>query len=538
MGETPNLRQNPEEKCKMFAKVVEQFTELPRPIVTILAENKGADYKLKKENGYFKLPNGDFYPHNLFGAIQSLTSHSGDDMEEAIIRAAFKDISKFTLKPKLVVELLSDGVQSVKNAQMVIDKIQFQISASPIMENLEQSWKNMSSSIHDNYPGTLLCVQRVFERKKIYTMENLPQTKKDIVSLMKEIPANNVVPQLLEQALGIEVPKLNISLVTGQCYNIINDCTVPITIFKLETNYTLSPIGYLMPSDIKCELNPEIKDICEFFRSNAEYIASRLKDLNVAGNINVNNHLFNVTARVGGDYNVISTNVDCNKFTKFAALREYRQFRLTLVNDVDLSQEFTAAVDNLPTFALKKLESVNKFKAFFQRFGTHVVTSCFGGGAMEFAVSVENKETLKSIEDIRRFASQLRADFGNVFGLGIDSTYTGGYQNESRTNLSGTSYNATLKGGDMTYHIRNLTQLSSDKASEHIEKWVQSLSVQPLMLNTNMHLMPLSYYARKHNPNAGQQIDLASQELFKDNLKYVPVSTRTPPRPKPPHHPL
>ncbi|CAF4008167.1 unnamed protein product [Rotaria sp. Silwood1] len=517
----------------MFAKVVEHFTELQRPIVTILAENEGLDYELEMENGYFKLPNGDFYPHNLFDAIQSLTSHSGDVMGEAIIRAAFNDITKFTLEPKRVVKLLPDRVESVKNAQMVIDRIQFQISASPIMQNLEQSWKNMSFSIRDNHPGTLLCVQRVFERKKIYTMENLPQTEKDIVSLMKEIPANDVIPQLLEQAMGIKVPKLNISPVTGQCYNIINDCTVPITIFKLETNYTLSPIGYLIPSDIKCELNPEIKDICEFVSSNAEYIESRLKDLNVVGNINAHDHVFHVSARVGGGYNVISTNVECNKFTKFTALREYRQFRLTLVNDVDLSTEFTAAVDNLPNFALEELESVKKFNAFFQRFGTHVVTSCFGGGAIEITASVETTKTFKSIEDMRGFASQLRAVFGNVFGLGIDSSYTGGYQRESRTNLSNISYTIALKGGDMAYHIRNLAQLSSDKASEHIQKWVQSLSVQPLMLNTNMHLVPLSYYVRKYNPNAAQEIDLASQELFKANLKYVSSLNPPPPPPRP-----
>jgi hypothetical protein len=54
-----------------------------------------------------------------------------------------------------------------------------------------------------------------------------------------------------------------------------------------------------------------------------------------------------------------------------------------------------------------------------------------------------------------------------------------------------------------------------------MEKWVQSLTTQPLMLHTNMGLVPLSYYVEKKNRSAAENIDLASRELFIANLKYI-----------------
>ncbi len=528
MAEKPAVQKNPEKKCEMFANVVRQFIQLPMPIVTVLAENEAQGYKLKKTNGYFELPNGKYYPYNIYEAIRSLTSASRDKMGEAIVRTAFKDIKKYTVEKNRVKKLLPVGLESVNVAQNIIDKIQYQISSCPVMDNLEKCWENMNSCIRDDNPGTLLCMQRVFERKKIYTMEDLPKTENDILSLMKEIPTNYAVPALLEQALGIKVPKLNISLVTGHCYNIIQDCTLPVSIFKLETNYTLSPIGYLIPSEIKCELNSETLDICKFISSRAEYIRSRLKDLNISANIHVDASVFDSEVRSGAGYNYINKNTGLNTHTKFNMLREYRKFRLTLAKNTDLSEEFISAVKDLPKFTGDESESVNKFKVFFQRFGTHVVTSCFGGGAIQITGSAETENTLKSEQDRRAFIAQLRIDFTKKFGVHTDSTYTNDYQNQSTTHLSNLKYSLNFKGGDWPYHHQNLTD-SSDGAPDHVEKWNQSLTLNPMMLDTNMNLTPLSWYVQKYYPDTAKEIDRASERLFKTNCESERPSTPLPP---------
>ncbi|UJR18157.1 hypothetical protein I4U23_005057 [Adineta vaga] len=529
MSGKPSERKHPENKCSSIGAVLHQFINLPKPIITILAENEAVDFELPKQNGYFKLPNGEFYPYNLFQAIQTLTTKSGDVMGETIIRTAFKDIKAFEIQ-KRKIELLKVGSQLVNSATEVMNRITFNITKTEIADKLYSCWNNMSSSERNDCPGTLECIQRVFERKGICTMAQLPKTESEILNLMKEIPSNYVVPKLLEQALGIKVPKLNFSPVVGYCYSIINDCTIPASIFNLGTTYILSPIGYMMPSEFVCDVCSETKDACQFFNSDNEYINARLSDLNVIGQVNANAFKFNINVRAAKGYNIINKNAERHVNTTFTSLREYRQFRLTLASDIELNSDFVSAIQRLPKFELNNSNSVAQFTEFFQRFGTHVVTSCFGGGAIEIEASVENANTTINMQDLRSLVGQLKAGFSDKFRLEVDATYTNGYQYTSRRDLTNIHYSTSFKGGDIMFHLQNPDGNSHETVIEYKRKWIESLTTQPVMLNTDMKIVPVSYYVRQKNQNTAENIDLASQKLFEANLKY----TAPPPPPPPP----
>ncbi|CAF5228666.1 unnamed protein product, partial [Rotaria magnacalcarata] len=136
-------------------------------------------------------------------------------------------------------------------------------------------------------------------------------------------------------------------------------------------------------------MHSETKDVCQFVNSYNDYINCRLKDLNVIGQIRSETSAFNIDAGGSTGYNVITKNAAHDVRTKFTSLREYRQFRLPLANDIALDSDFESVVRDLPRFDLNDHTSVTKFQAFFQRYGTHVVISCFGGGSIEIEATVQ-----------------------------------------------------------------------------------------------------------------------------------------------------
>jgi hypothetical protein len=90
-----NIKKRPQARLRKFKNVIESYTQFPKPVVIAVAENRGADYDLPMVNGYYKLPNGDFYPRNLFEKIQTVTSSCGDPIGDAVIRSAFRDSDDF-----------------------------------------------------------------------------------------------------------------------------------------------------------------------------------------------------------------------------------------------------------------------------------------------------------------------------------------------------------------------------------------------------------------------------------------------------------
>ena len=105
-GLSPKVQKHWENRRQCFVSVFRQVTGLP--IVAVLAENRADDYELPKTNGYYDVSDKEFYPYNLFVAIQRLACKSGDIIGEAIVRTAFKDITRSKIVPKEI-ELLSSG---------------------------------------------------------------------------------------------------------------------------------------------------------------------------------------------------------------------------------------------------------------------------------------------------------------------------------------------------------------------------------------------------------------------------------------------
>ena len=409
-----------------------------------------------------------------------------------------------------------------------MDQITRNISPTELTKKLDECWESMEEFKRNGSPAILECIKSVFRKNNINEKSQLPRTDNDIVMLMKEIPTDSLVPEIFEKAFEIKVPKLNIPLLVGHCYNIITGCTT-LSIFDLGDSDTLSPIGYLMPSGIKCDLCSETKVVCEYFRSRDEYIKYRLRDLNIHQSVDVNKLKWGTDGQTVMGYNIFDTDTAYGSPAKITLFLEFRKFQLTLVSNIDLNHDFKSAVEDLPEFDEKSNESVDKFKNFFQTFGTHVVTSCFGGGAIE--VEVPSPDEMQRISDSNKydFFMKTKANLMKTIDLHWNFIPIPMGEINSPSVLESTNYSIHCRGGDMKNHVQTISEHPSLGGHEKMAKWIESLATQPLMLQTNMTLVPVSYYVRETYPQKEKHFNRAYQQLLEANLEYVPRPSSDPP---------
>ncbi|CAL8138948.1 unnamed protein product [Orchesella dallaii] len=81
----------PTNTLKQFKEVIEDVSLFPNPINLVVAENDAEEYKLPLLNGYYKLPNNEYYPRNLFEKMDQVTKNTKDIVGAEIFQTAFRD---------------------------------------------------------------------------------------------------------------------------------------------------------------------------------------------------------------------------------------------------------------------------------------------------------------------------------------------------------------------------------------------------------------------------------------------------------------
>ncbi len=380
-GKKP-LRNNPLPRYELVARLVKD-AGFPEPISVIGAENEAED--LPEMNGYFKLPSGEYYPYNIFRRIQQITTEN-DPIGEAIIRTAFTNPAQLRVYERMKMKL-DRGSENPLYSLVLADMIgaQFSVQPTPIANKLDSVWNNaINPELRKNYSGSLKIVQNIFQVRNIREFNELPRTSEDVIRFLKEIPQNEAILTLLEKALGIVVPELNIAYLVGQGYDVLKDHPAQSPFHFVA--YKPSPLGYKLPVGIKCELVTETEDICVFNESRLDYTSRRLTDLNLPPT-----EVSLLSSSVKAGYNVMQQ-MKANNNNEFTTVREHRIFQLTL-EDPPLAPVFIKELEQLPKFS-DQTHIKQMWKAFFDRYGTHVVTSAFGGGSIETYIHENQVKTL------------------------------------------------------------------------------------------------------------------------------------------------
>jgi hypothetical protein len=142
-GETRETCRKPNKKLASFKRIIDEYSLFPKPITIVVAENKAAEEELPLVNGYYRLPNGEYYPRNLFEKIQQLTSSGGDPIGEAVITAAFRDSDHFNITSSSM-SLVGSGNSKVAKYLGIVSGAIFNVEITEISKLIaaahESAW--------------------------------------------------------------------------------------------------------------------------------------------------------------------------------------------------------------------------------------------------------------------------------------------------------------------------------------------------------------------------------------------------------------
>jgi hypothetical protein len=176
----------------------------------------------------------------------------------------------------------------------------------------------------------------------------------------------------------------------------MNDSILGNSIYQLSGKTKLTWAGLQIPDEVDIYTENSTFARCEQLSSIEEYMRKRLADLSVNADIS----FIGSKVSIRNGYSVSS--LSSKSFSEKTLLIERHCFRVTIDDDkLKLSDRFRRDVDELPDSYEKNNEAnVNRWKGFFDKYGTHIVKTAWGGGACTATVKVASSNC--SEEDLHQ----------------------------------------------------------------------------------------------------------------------------------------
>jgi hypothetical protein len=386
MSETKQVQRDPGPKIQRFKQVIAEFSTLPNPIVLVVAENKPEQSELPSLNGYWQLPNGEYYPKNLFNQIQRTLTSCGDPIGLSIIQTAFSRTDPFQVQGNTFPILPPTNSKVIKYLS-ALSSLERPPTSNEVTEALDSAYSHLDPELKKKFPSILNHLKRVLSLKNLNSFRQIPKTTVEILKLLKEVQLNPASIFLLEKGLNLTTPYFSGDLIVGSGYDLVNDRPRMAPIFNLNANHYPSDIGFHVPDCIQTNLENSIRNVFSIMNSKNEYLSVRLTNLDLHQDSHGLENLLSNSAGTKPGMNIISSPDDPN--LKLSALIEYQIFQLRLDRSANLSSEYVEELRSLGPFDINNFESVRAWNRFFQLYGTHAVVAASGGGSIEVEVKHE-----------------------------------------------------------------------------------------------------------------------------------------------------
>lgn len=272
-------------------------------------------------------------------------------------------------------------------------------------------------------------------------------------------------------------------------------------------------LGITIPTCAKFENVNETRSFMNQFDSEDSYIKSRLTNLNVS--LDVDYKMFNMSTKAGCTLSNDTTAPSSSE--EYSFLFEQRMFELKMANykeyiknaGITFTDDFKSAVEKLPEiYDQDDEECRSKFQRFFDQFGHFMVSSAYGGGAIEMKITNQKhgSET-PSFDEIKAFFSTCLFGRCEVSG--------------SKASSASTKSKALLDQSTLHWYggNPNLHQKETVTHRETMLKWQASLMVHPTMLTTEMYLEPISAVVECINVKKGDASYAALKGLLGGEFK-------------------
>ncbi len=535
MSEVRDTVRRPNSRIAALKRVIQEHTLIPAPIIITMAENKPHATGLLSVNGFYALPNGQFYPRNLFDRIQLVTTAGGDPIGEAVIRNAFKS-PDFSFCPdkirEFVYPLLAPSHARVTKFMGTLIALNRNPANTEISRALDQAFESQSDPNFDT--EQLGSLQRTFYLNRISTYDDLPTTSEDNFKFFKQLQRHPAVLHIVRSAFNLTAPKFDPAnyMFVGYGYDVMGDVSLPSTPLLesgFESNaddWVLTDARLLMPPRMyKCEPRAEVRTEFRMFETKEDYFRNRLDSVLGPGRGNlleaIQNPKLVVHAKPGHNILTSDSESGMSRFLELSTVVEYQTFSLALNHDtIQLNTDFLDSVAGLADFNSSDRNIVSAWQQFFEKYGTHIVDSSLGGGYIEVVVKRANSRAENETDDdplethriLTQAASKI-VDF--VAGLMVGR--------ETRLDLDAgeVEYNIRFGGGSSKYKVHNL---SDSDVRTKLGNWKESLAYEPTLLTQNDRFKLLQISQLFQGPDDdgthAEKIAAAVSALFNSSLTY------------------
>ncbi|CAL8071150.1 unnamed protein product [Orchesella dallaii] len=510
MSERIGRQRRPETKISMFREVIEDYTSYRgQSITAIVGENNaGKDFNAPIEGGYYRLPNGQHYPKNIWDALINITSNDNRDgfAKKQILATVMnsRESNNVTCEARAVSTSWFYYDDDVHDYLYLLQQSNITVQENEVNDKIQHEFNKASSRTKEQCIVQKLALQLRLQNMNITTENDLPKTPSQQTALYHSNRfSSGVSAMLLAEAFNMQMPEYSKSLHVGYGYDLIADEIIPESPFRIDA---LSPsdVGYELPNFLNCRqlFEPDIKYYKSYSQHVSDYIEERLKYLDFDGKENASDYELDFQLKEGFN---LKLDDDSNELVTLSAFQEIRTVKCTLEKEnlhLLLNENMLEAINSMSEFDCTKIASVNEWTSFFFKFGSHIVTESFGGGIMYGSLVGSNLTNILVSENSINSVLNSIVQFTNF-----------------SANLQPPTYR--IYGGNPNVQLYNPYDLSNDTRKLLLNAWTESLRSDFVMLNYELGLEPISAFIKPFNQEKGEFVEKAIELLLRGDLKYA-----------------
>lgn len=510
MAAIPKIQKNPAEKVTLVKSLISENLFM-RNVGVELAENRYQDYELPKVGDYYKLSNQVLFPRNIYQSMIAISKHI-DPVGHNIVNDLYRHLS--TTDYEITKTIIPIVPQDIFNEITQTE----QVTYSELGNSLHSSWNDLTPIEKSECrlePASFNQQLQILGYRKI---SDLPRSPKDLMFFFQQLCPDEGMIILLRKSFGLEPKSFLCDLLVGKAYDITTDKMK--TFQLLECGRTaLAPIGCILPKCIVAHKYIELNFTCKMFRNNSDMIKERMNKLKINVALDRVGVGFNFPIRNG--YNV----ADHRSHQSLTAVIEYKLIKLEIRHDAPINQEILRAVEDLPTnYEEENVANVNKWKEFFDCYGTHYITSAFIGGLVEFNVSIDAE--IKAQNSSFDVSVGLSGFLSTIFpsceaSLSRPTDFT--------KSIDRKSLNIVVHGGSSSLASQLTNSKSQDEFLQNLAAWQESLHENPVVSDYSITLDEVATIVKRIKPQLTLGMQTAVDDLYQSRLiseAMLPLPTR------------
>lgn len=518
----PEQQQSPEGKINEFRRFIEQHVLVPQPIEIVVGDNKPDNDTVQFENGFYKFPNNELYPKNIWDKLlevaeRSIVPHDSSDHSRDITKHIINSmIKRREVEGVHTQELVAHAVDEdifesdLEAFEYLLRQDNLAVPHNEVQNYLQATYEKLDPTAQIHSCLQLLTLQLALRNLNIKTIQQIPQSLHEEVKFFQDVDGvltSKFSLFYLKQAFDVEVPEYPMNdLVVGHGFDLITDRLLRKTPFlRNPIKRPSSSLGYQFPDFVECErlTNVEEAILANISDSMKEYREERLNLLSFTDKEDV------VIGKLKGEVKPF-LNFDVSTHGKLSAVKEIRllECKMTVENDSVgiINEHFISAVNTIPPLNTSDADSITAWHFLLHNYGTHVVTKAYGGGSYRGTVLL-SEPTLYPRDKLHQVLNAIV----NFDELGVE-----------------------IYGAPIFHYIGDEDTINLDPRACHIstlhppaernailDAWKTNLNMEFKMLKNELELVPLSQIVAVVNSAKGRDAEVATRLLLRGNLKVA-----------------